>query len=639
MGYALPTSTSYVSCSWQCHKDRNPPSSEPGTDYGCAYGSTVYAAEAGRISDLKTSNSNATGRYVTIDLDDGRRVRTLHMSSISVSVGQRVTRGQAVGKSGASGYGDDWYYGPHAHQTLWGCYCYNFCSTCTLDFAKYVGGSAVEANQRVVGPNAANGRSEPKTTVPVTQTLAPGTVANMDGWINGESVSGNNVWFRGEFSGDFFWSGGFTSTSKTGLKDLNPTKLNPDQRKATTDVNGRAEPNTTSAIEGNLASGAIGTFDGWINGQSVEGEVRWLRGKTSGSWYSLKYLTPQNTSGLPDLNAPVPSTNRTNGTNPTNVRSAPYTTSPVVASIAAGAVVEMNGWANGEDVQGNAVWFRRKSDNLWAWSGGFTSQSKDGLTQVTSPPLPSNPDNPRGLPEYEPVNPAASIGLEAPLGYNADGTPASRALCGDDEVDPIIDRAIIHHTGTIVDQLDYFSYKNDRSSCPTWYVRPDGERIELIRPGHKPASTGPDWNCRSVAWEVLDETGAPNWLIPDLARQAVAEDIAWLAEFDGKMLDGVQVDFKIDATHIIGHNQAIPGTECPGPDMDVPGIIAMAQAIWDEKHPTDPCPDCPECPDPVDPDSRVVSVADLTEWRDAAPWPVGEDIDDVLSSEGASRGR
>ena len=96
------------------------------------------------------------------------------------------------------------------------------------------------------------------------------------------------------------------------------------------------------------------------------------------------------------------------------------------------------------------------------------------------------------------MNQACIIGLEAPLGYDEHtGEPMSRAFAGDDPTTPIIDRAIIHHTATTNDQLDYFSYRNDRSSCPTWYVRPNGDRIELIRPGVKPASTGPEWNCRS----------------------------------------------------------------------------------------------------------------------------------------------
>lgn len=142
MGYRSPHGEDmYVSCSQPCHIDRNPPSSEPGTDYGCAYGSAVYAADPGRISDLKSSNSSATGRYVTLDLDDGRRVRYLHLSRITVSVGNRVSRGQKIAESGASGYGSDWYYGAHDHTTLWDCWCYNFCSSCTLNFEKYVGSS------------------------------------------------------------------------------------------------------------------------------------------------------------------------------------------------------------------------------------------------------------------------------------------------------------------------------------------------------------------------------------------------------------------------------------------------------------------------------------------------------------------
>jgi murein DD-endopeptidase MepM/ murein hydrolase activator NlpD len=637
MPYALPTDTDYVSCSWQCHRDRPTPSSEPGTDYACGYGSPIFAPENGTVVDVNHSNGGGTGRYCAIDMDDGRRARALHMSEIWVSNGQRVGRGQQIGLSGASGYGDDWYYGPHLHQTLWDGHYYSFCSSCTIDFAPFVGSAEPGPTQRVAGPNGATRRGDPSTAnPPVGDPLAPGTLGNFDGWQNGENVSGNQVWFRGT-SGNWFWSGGFTDTGTHDLTDLNPpTKLEPHQRKADTAVNGRAEPNTTAPIVSTLAAGAVGDFDGWINGQSVEGEVRWLRGLHSGAFFSLKYLSPKNTSGLDDLNEVVIGDVRTNGESDTNVRGGPFTSFPVVDSIPPGEDVGMSGWAHGEDVQGIDIWYRREADNLWAWSGGFTSQSTDGLTEVTSLPLPPNTNNPRGLPEYTPVNPAAVIGLEAPLGYNEDGTPASRALCGDDEVDPIIDRAIIHHTGTTADQLDYFSYQNDRSSCPTWYVRPDGSRIELIRPGHKPASTGPDWNCRSVAWEVLDETGDPTWLIPENARRAVAEDIAWLAEFDGKELDGVPVDFKIDAEHVIGHSTALPGsTICPGPDMDIPGIIAMAQAIYDENNGVDPCPECPECPDPEPGDTVDVPVSTLEGWQ-AEAYETYEEIGEFIP-EGARR--
>lgn len=125
-----------VSASWQVHKDRNPPSSEPGTDYGTVYGTPVTAPWSGAVIEIKSSNSYATGRYVALALDDGRSCRALHLSQVRASVGQRVARGDVIGVSGASGYGSDWYYGPHVHQTLWpGAYW----ADPTIDFALHVG--------------------------------------------------------------------------------------------------------------------------------------------------------------------------------------------------------------------------------------------------------------------------------------------------------------------------------------------------------------------------------------------------------------------------------------------------------------------------------------------------------------------
>jgi hypothetical protein len=90
---------------------------------------------------------------------------------------------------------------------------------------QYVGGGTTgqppAGNQRVVGVNPANGRSDPSTGQPPTQQLDPGTVGTFNGWVHGENVQGNTVWFRGAFSGDWFWSGGFTDTGTHDLEDLN----------------------------------------------------------------------------------------------------------------------------------------------------------------------------------------------------------------------------------------------------------------------------------------------------------------------------------------------------------------------------------------------------------------------------------
>lgn len=218
-GYQLPTTTDWITCSWQCHRDRNPPSSEPGTDYGAAYGSPLYAVEAGTITYIKTSNSGAMGRVIEYKLDDGRTTRSLHLSEVWVGVGNRVTRGQQIGRTGASAYDSDWGLGAHVHQTLWPGDAWE---ADTIDFHAHVGAASVAPNQRVVGPNGANGRSGPSTADPITQFLKAGTVANLDAWMHGENVDGNTVWFRGAISGDWFWSGGFTDTGTHDLDDVNP---------------------------------------------------------------------------------------------------------------------------------------------------------------------------------------------------------------------------------------------------------------------------------------------------------------------------------------------------------------------------------------------------------------------------------
>jgi hypothetical protein len=176
------------------------------------------------------------------------------------------------------------------------------------------------------------------------------------------------------------------------------------------------------------------------------------------------------------------------------------------------------------------------------------------------------------LPEVVPVWPGAAIGLVSPLG---DGL---RSLKGTTPVDPVIDRFIVHHTATTSDQAAYFSVRNDRSSCPTWYLRTDGDAIEFIRPGMKPASSGPDWNWRSVAVEILDAD--TSWRVTDIQLERVAQMIAWLATFNGKTLDGIRVDFQIDRTHVIGHREFM-ATECPGDFVfsRLDDILARAREI------------------------------------------------------------
>lgn len=626
MGYATPTGSNEVSCNWDCHRNRPTPSSEPGTDYAGptsgGYGSPLYAPYNGTVVDLKTSNTSATGRYLTIDLDDGRRTRSLHLSEIWVTVGQRVVRGQQVGRTGASANGSDWGVGAHVHQTLWAGWYYAFGKDATINFENYVGAEQIAGNQRVAGANGANGRAEPSSqSALVGDMLAPGTVGNFNGWIHGENVQGNSVWFRGT-SGRWFWSGGFTDTGTHDLTDLNPASILPTQRQvvSTATANGRSQPNTQVPVVTSVEASAIVDMNGWIRGESVEGIDTWFR-RTDGTYFWAGGFTDHGTHDLADLNpvTPPPGTKRTVGENVANVRQRPYTNALILSKLDPGVDVELVNWANAEEVQGNKVWFQRP-DLGWVWSGGFTSQSTEGLTQIEAPapPTPTNPNNPANLVEYTPVWDVAIIGLEAPLGFTPDGARAPRTSKGNPpvETDGVIRYLIAHHTGTTVDQLYYFSTKNDRDSCPSYYFRKNGDVFELIRPGAKPASTGPEWNYRSIAVEMLDSTGSPTWTLTDAQRTRLAELAVRMKEatvYGGGVWDGAPIDFDITREHIIGHNEALPGsTICPGPDARLDEVVAEAKRLWDAKYPPDPEPE-PEPDGTLKPEDYPSLYAQYTE--------------------------
>jgi murein DD-endopeptidase MepM/ murein hydrolase activator NlpD len=115
--YVTPADVS-ISSSWQDHKNRNPPSKEPGTDFNTPYGTDIRMAESGVIVIVDNDNSGAEGRRLELIMDNGEVIDYLHCSKIMGVWNQRVTRGQTgIALSGASGNGSDHYYGPHVHVT------------------------------------------------------------------------------------------------------------------------------------------------------------------------------------------------------------------------------------------------------------------------------------------------------------------------------------------------------------------------------------------------------------------------------------------------------------------------------------------------------------------------------------------
>ncbi len=92
-----------------------PRSPHSGVDYAAAQGAPVLAAGDGWVS-LAESDMVYTGGTVMIDHGLGLQTVYAHLLDYSVTVGQRVAKGQPIGRVGASGRAT----GPHLHfGTSW----------------------------------------------------------------------------------------------------------------------------------------------------------------------------------------------------------------------------------------------------------------------------------------------------------------------------------------------------------------------------------------------------------------------------------------------------------------------------------------------------------------------------------------
>lgn len=80
-----------------------------GIDISAGSGTTIVAADAGTV--LTAVYSSSYGNYVVISHGNGSSTLYAHMSSMAVSAGQSVTKGQTIGYVGSTG----WSTGPHCH--------------------------------------------------------------------------------------------------------------------------------------------------------------------------------------------------------------------------------------------------------------------------------------------------------------------------------------------------------------------------------------------------------------------------------------------------------------------------------------------------------------------------------------------
>jgi GH25 family lysozyme M1 (1,4-beta-N-acetylmuramidase) len=171
---------------------------------------------------------------------------------------------------------------------------------------------ALAGYQRVVGSGGVHYRMAPKTTAQDMQPVfAAGEILDFKGFVHGESVDGNDVWFVGRYTGGYSWSGGFTDTGTHDLADLTPTKLQGFQRQVGNSViNYRKAPHVEAGnVIQTFNPGEILDFKAWTHGDNVDGTDVWFQGKYTGGFAHAGGFTDQTTHDLPEVTivpTPVP---------------------------------------------------------------------------------------------------------------------------------------------------------------------------------------------------------------------------------------------------------------------------------------------------------------------------------------------
>ncbi|MFF3394491.1 M23 family metallopeptidase [Streptomyces sp. NPDC002669] len=107
--FQLPLAGSYISTGYKAGGSLWSSGSHSGVDFHAASGSSVVAVGAGTV--VEAGWGGAYGNNVVLRMTDGTYTQYGHLSSIGVSVGQRVGAGQQIGLSGSTGNST----GPHLH--------------------------------------------------------------------------------------------------------------------------------------------------------------------------------------------------------------------------------------------------------------------------------------------------------------------------------------------------------------------------------------------------------------------------------------------------------------------------------------------------------------------------------------------
>ena len=117
--FILPVATRSVSDNFDAHRNRTPPSVNPGTDFTTSIGSPVTAPADGVVADIDSDNGGSGGRMLGFDCDNGYGFDFLHLSdNFPVATGTHVAQGTVIAYTGASAYGSDSGVASHCHVAV-----------------------------------------------------------------------------------------------------------------------------------------------------------------------------------------------------------------------------------------------------------------------------------------------------------------------------------------------------------------------------------------------------------------------------------------------------------------------------------------------------------------------------------------
>ncbi|MEK9151084.1 MAG: peptidoglycan DD-metalloendopeptidase family protein [Patescibacteria group bacterium] len=99
-----------------------------GIDFAAPSGTALYAAGSGKVIGTGNLGRYAYGKWVAIDHGNGMITLYGHMSSISVSRGEKVDQGEKIGAVGSTGYST----GSHVHFTVFSANSYELVQSKTV---------------------------------------------------------------------------------------------------------------------------------------------------------------------------------------------------------------------------------------------------------------------------------------------------------------------------------------------------------------------------------------------------------------------------------------------------------------------------------------------------------------------------